>query len=174
MPAMPAIWTSVALAQTAGDEAQPSQLAFTAHEPPAGVVLIYPASVALVLLAVIALNPVYLIEEANGVLQIAAGARRVLVRRAALLLAGVMDVIGPRIIRPVERLLALRRPATVALSPYRHVGWLRRALRWVLAPVVLGQGARMIGRGIAEHGGGMNDGRQPSRSLHQWRPAVFR
>lgn len=169
---MLAIWPSVALAQARGDEAQPGQVAFSAHEPPAGVVLIYPASVALVLLAVIALNPVYLIEEASGVLQLAAGARRVLVRRVALLLAGVMDVVGPRLIRPVERLLALRRPATVALSP-RHIGWLRRSLRWVLAPMAIGQGALMIGRGVAAHGGGAHDRRQPARSPQQGRPAVF-
>lgn len=172
---MPGLWSTLpALAQTGGDdEAQPGEVAFSRHEPPAGVVLIYPASVALVLLAVIALNPVYLLEEANGVLQLAAGARRVVVRRAALLVAGVMDIIGPRIIRPIERLLALRRPATGPLSQHQHFGWLRRALRWVVAPVIIGHGALRIRRGVAAHGGGMHDRRQPARSAQQGRRALF-
>jgi len=106
--------------------------------------LVYPVSVALALIAIIALNPVALSEEVVEIMHIASGLRRKVVRRCALLVAGVVDMFGPLLIGPIEKLLALRRPSAVALSPRDYFRWLRPALRWIVTPLLLAQGVHML------------------------------
>ena len=108
-------------------------LAWEGEETPAGVRVVYPASVALVLLSLLALQPGLLADETRWLRSLGLAAAETTGRKLVRLLAVGGDGGGQR---------ARSAPTT---APPRLRGLLRRATRLALGAELLRRGARALG-----------------------------